>query len=172
MSRRKRPTDETGDAEILRLNNQLCFALYAATRAITKVYREKLDDLGLTYPQYLVLIVLWETDGLSISDIGSRLMLDSGTVTPVVQRLERQKLVRRERSSDDERQVHAHLTDKGRSLMAGAGDARRYVACRLGMSEIEIAALRADLMSLVRQLGTDGATLPAATAPRRGQRTR
>lgn len=137
---------------ILRLENQLCFALYAATRAMTRTYREKLQPLGITYPQYLVLIVLWETDAIGVSEIGHKLMLDSGTLTPVLKRLEQQGVLKRKRSSADEREVVVTLTAKGRDLKTKALDARRFVACRLGMSEPEIRALRNDLMELVEGL--------------------
>ena len=141
--------------DLLRLDNQLCFALYAATRAITKTYREKLGPIGLTYPQYLVLIVLWEKDGIAISEIGRRLMLDSGTLTPLVKRLERMEIVQRERGTADEREVRVWLSPKGLELQDLALDARRFVACRLDMSETEISALRADLMGLIGRLGTE-----------------
>ena len=91
--------------ELLRLDNQLCFALYAATRAMTRTYRERLGPLGLTYPQYLVLIVLWESDGVTVGQLGQRLLLDSGTLTPLVKRLETAGLVTRNRREADEREV-------------------------------------------------------------------
>lgn len=141
--------------DLLRLDNQLCFALYAATRAITRTYRERLDALKLTYPQYLVLLVLWENDGLTVSSIGGKLMLDSGTLTPLLKRMEAMKLIRRERKQNDERQVGIWLADKGNKLKAGALEARRHVACRLDMTEAEILDLRADLMALVSRLGTE-----------------
>ncbi|MGF1476729.1 MAG: MarR family winged helix-turn-helix transcriptional regulator [Geminicoccaceae bacterium] len=138
--------------ELLRLENQLCFALYSATRAITKSYRKKLAPMGLTYPQYLALIVLWRQDGSTISEIGDKLMLDSGTLTPLIKRLERMDIVRRERNSQDQREVNVWLQPKGLELKDAALDARQYVACRLGMSEQEILALRSDLMALISQL--------------------
>lgn len=141
--------------DLLRLDNQLCFALYAATRAITKTYREKLEPIGLTYPQYLVLLVLWERDGLTVSEIGEKLMLDSGTLTPLIKRLEAMSLVDRRRSASDERAVNVHLSGKGVKMKDAALDARKFVACRLGMSEAEIMDLRSDLMGLIGRLGTD-----------------
>ena len=92
--------------ELLRLDNQLCFTLYAGSRAVTKMYRPLLDRLELSYPQYLVMLVLWETDGLKVNDIGRRLQLDSGTLTPLLKRMESQGLVRRARSGEDERAVN------------------------------------------------------------------
>ncbi len=138
--------------EILRLENQLCFALYAATRTITKTYREKLSPLGLTYPQYLVLIVLWEEDGPTITSIGRRLMLDSGTLTPLIKRLEGMGVVERRRGVEDEREVQVYLTDAGRKIKGSVLDARCFVGCRLGMSEPEILALRAELMDMIARL--------------------
>lgn len=154
--------DTSADADILRLENQLCFALYAATRTITKTYREKLTPLGLTYPQYLVLIVLWEEEGQTITAIGRRLMLDSGTLTPLVKRLENMGLVERRRGIEDEREVQVYLRDAGRRIKGPVLDARCFVACRLGMSEPEILALRADLMDMI-------ARLEAAAEPMRSE---
>ncbi|MDX2308232.1 MAG: MarR family transcriptional regulator [Hyphomicrobium sp.] len=155
MSKRRTSTAANETFELLRIDNQLCFALYAATRSITRVYREKLDPLGLTYPQFLVLLVLWESDDLSVSEIGHRLMLDSGTLTPLLKRMEAAGFVTRRRRVDDEREVNIHLTDKARELQHGALDARKFVGCRLGMTEKEILALRADIMGLVDQLAVN-----------------
>jgi len=143
---------EPASADVLRLENQLCFALYAATRAITKTYREKLTPLGLTYPQYLVLITLWEQDGLTITAIGRRLMLDSGTLTPLVKRLEGMGMVERRRGIDDEREVQVFLTNSGRQVKDSVLDARCFVARRLSMSEPEILTLRAELMEMIARL--------------------
>lgn len=145
-------TAASDDFDILKLDNQLCFALYAATRAVTKTYRQRLEPMGVTYPQYLVLLVLWEQDGLTVSEIGKKLRLDSGTLTPLLQRLEGQKLLKRRRNTKDEREVKAWLTDEGNALKVSAADARRYVGCCLGMSEDQILELRSDLMALVDQL--------------------
>lgn len=142
-------------ADLLRLDNQLCFALYAATRAITKTYREKLEPIGLTYPQYLVLLVLWEREDVTVSEIGQKLFLDSGTLTPLIKRLESMGLVNRKRGTDDEREVRVTLTQQGNNLKSGVLDARLFVACRLGMTEPEILNLRSDLMALIGRLGSD-----------------
>lgn len=152
-------TDSQGAAnrDLLRLENQLCFALYAATRAVTKTYRERLTPLGLTYPQYLVLVVLWESEGMTISAIGRRLMLDSGTLTPLVKRLESMGLVDRRRGTEDEREVQVFLTDRGRSVSDDALAARCFVACRLGMSEEAILDLRAQLMDVIERLDASAA---------------
>ena len=100
----------------LRLEEQLCFALYSASRAVTSAYRPLLDELNLTYPQYLVLLVLWEDDACTIGQLGDRLHLDSGTLSPLIKRLEAAGLVRRQRSNADERRVDVTLTAEGRAL--------------------------------------------------------
>lgn len=155
MAVKKKVGHDTAHApiELLRLDNQLCFALYAATRAITKTYRERLEPLGLTYPQYLVLLVLWELDGQTVSQIGSKLMLDSGTLTPLIKRMEGMKLVTRMRGASDEREVTVSLTPEGWALRDGALEARKYVAQRLEMSERDILKMRAELVGLIQRLG-------------------
>jgi DNA-binding MarR family transcriptional regulator len=110
------PTRNLSTDQALLLDNQLCFALYSASLAMTKLYKPLLDELGLTYPQYLVMLVLWEGDGLMVSELGQRLYLDSGTLTPLLKRLESAGLVSRMRAAEDERRVHIHLTAAGRTL--------------------------------------------------------
>ena len=105
-------------SDALRLDNQLCFALYTASRAITSAYAPLLDALGITYPQYLVMLVLWETDGMRVSQIGERLALDSATLTPLLKRLEARGLVARKRSTADERVVEVFLTARGKEARA------------------------------------------------------
>ena len=102
--------------EQLRLENQLCFPLYAASRAVTQKYTPYLKPLGITYTQYLVLLVLWETDGQRVSQLCEKLYLDSGTVTPLLKKMEQEDLVVRKRSSEDERVVIVSLTEKGSGL--------------------------------------------------------
>jgi DNA-binding MarR family transcriptional regulator len=104
----------------LKLDSQLCFALYSASLAMTRLYRDLLAELDLTYPQYLVMLVLWERDGVRVSDIGDRLRLDSATLTPLLKRLEQAGLVSRTRSAEDERSVIVALTDEGRALRSRA----------------------------------------------------
>lgn len=137
----------------LRLDNQLCYALYAAAHRMTKSYRPLLERLGLTYPQYLVLLVLWEQDGVTVSEIGRRLRLDSGTLTPVLKRLEVAGLLRRTRRQSDEREVEIALTAQGRELRAEAVSVREAVMCQLEMSEPEIRNLRRDLNLVIDRLG-------------------
>ncbi|MFD6320216.1 MarR family winged helix-turn-helix transcriptional regulator [Methylorubrum thiocyanatum] len=147
-------------AEVLKdpllLDNQLCYALYAAAHRMTKSYRPMLERMGLTYPQYLVLLVLWESDGITVSEIGRRLRLDSGTLTPVLKRLESSGLLNRSRRQSDEREVEIALTDQGRSLRSEAVAVRQSVMCQLNMSEPEIQAMRADLNALIENLSTTG----------------
>lgn len=134
--------------EILRLDNQLCFALYSASLAITKLYKPHLDALGLTYPQYLAMLALWEEEGLSVSQLGERLRLDSGTLTPLLKRLEAQDLLTRLRSTEDERRVHVTLTAAGRRLKARASS---IPACMLQASQCSLRDL-AHLTSQVQAL--------------------
>lgn len=136
----------------LALENQLCFSLYAAAHAIKKAYRPLLEELGLTYPQYLILIVLWKTDGLKVSEIGQRLSLDSGTLTPVLKRLETSGIIKRTRRLADEREVEISLTAQGASLREQAVGVRREIVRQLKMSESEIGALRSDLNELIATL--------------------
>lgn len=110
------PADESTQQERQRLDNQLCFAVYAAAHAFGRAYRNLLGRYELTYPQYLVLLVLWEQDGLSVKEIGNRLFLDSGTLTPLLKRLEASGRVRRARDRVDERQVSIFLTPAGAKL--------------------------------------------------------
>lgn len=136
----------------LLLENQLCFALYAATRAITRTFRDEFEPLGLTYPQYLVLIVLWEDNDLTVSQLGRRLMLDLGTLTPLLKRLEGMGLITRIRSQIDEREVRIGLTDEGGGLRGAVAEARQRIICRLNMSESEVQSLRSSVMDLISRL--------------------
>jgi DNA-binding MarR family transcriptional regulator len=132
----------------LRLDHQLCFALYSASLAMTKLYKPLLEPLGLTYPQYLVMLVLWEQDGASVSQLGERLTLDSGTLTPLLKRLEAAGLVQRLRDAADERRVLLQLTAAGRALKARARAVPEAVACAAGCPLDELAALTVRLQSL------------------------
>ncbi|MDR7332459.1 MarR family transcriptional regulator [Roseateles asaccharophilus] len=125
----------------LQLDRQLCFALYSSSLAMTKLYKPLLAPLGLTYPQYLVMLVLWEADGRSVSHLGQRLSLDSGTLTPLLKRLEQQALIERRRAQDDERRVDIFLTPAGRKLRAQALDIPSHLACATSCNLDELAAL-------------------------------
>ncbi|MGH1417334.1 MAG: MarR family winged helix-turn-helix transcriptional regulator [Hyphomicrobiaceae bacterium] len=138
-------------AELL-LDSQLCFALYAASRAVTKSFRDFLGPMGITYPQYLVLVVLWENDGSTISEVGRRLHLDSGTLTPLMKRLESDGIVERRRGTRDEREVEVWLTQSGIDLKPKAAHAQASVVSRLRMTNEELADLRSQVMLLMDRL--------------------
>ena len=122
------------------LDHQLCFALYSASLAMTKLYKPLLEELGLTYPQYLAMLALWERDGVSVSALGERLFLDSGTLTPLLKRLEAAGLIARVRAVEDERRVHISLTAEGRKLKARAA---RIPGCVLAASQCSVAEVQA-----------------------------
>jgi DNA-binding MarR family transcriptional regulator len=139
-------------ADALALDDQLCFALYAASRAMTAAYAPLLDALELTYPQYLVMLVLWEQDGERVSRIGERLHLDSATLTPLLKRLEARGLIERRRNRDDERVVEVFLTGDGKRLRRRAADVPRAMWCKTELPLPEVAKLRATLVELTRKL--------------------
>jgi DNA-binding MarR family transcriptional regulator len=147
MSASRDPKDDH-----LRLEDQLCFALYAASRAMTAVYAPLLDALGLTYPQYLVLLVLWDHDGERVSHIGERLELDSATLTPLLKRLEARGLVERRRSAADERVVEVFLTAEGKRLRKRATAVPPCVFEKSGLTGPGLVKLRATLQDLTRRL--------------------
>lgn len=132
----------------LELDKQVCFALYSATRAVTQLYRPVLDALGLTYPQYLVMLVLWERGASTVKQLGQALELDSGTLSPLLKRLESQGYVRRERSTVDERSVVVDLTGTGAALRTRARSVPRRIAGATGMEFVELEALRQNLVRL------------------------
>ncbi|MCX4713322.1 MarR family transcriptional regulator [Streptomyces fimicarius] len=141
------------DAELLRLDHQVCFSLHAASRAFGGFYRQALKDLGLTYSQYLVMLVLWEHGPQSVKAIGERLQLDSGTLSPLLKRLETAGLVRRERSREDERSVVIDLTDEGTRLREHALSVPRGVLAATGLSLDEVLGLQDVLGRLTTALG-------------------
>lgn len=134
------------------LDNQLCFALYSTSLAMMRVYRGLLPKLGLTYSQYLVMMVLWEQDQLTVSDIGERLFLDSATLTPLLKRMEAQGLVLRTRARSDERQVIISLTEQGNGLRKDAAEIMPAVLCATQCSVNEVSSLRDQLVSLRKSL--------------------
>lgn len=138
----------------LLLDEQLCFALYAASRRMTAAYRPLLDALDLTYPQYLVMLVLWEQDGLTVRELGERLQLDSGTLTPLLKRLEQAGLLGRRRRRSDEREVEITLTDAGDRLRERAAAVPRCLAEKLCMSVDAFKRLRDELKNLATQLAS------------------
>ena len=147
-----KPATSASPKSLLQLDQQLCFALYSASLAMNKVYRKLLAKLELTYPQYLVMLVLWERDQLTVSEIGERLYLDSATLTPLLKRLEAAGLLDRQRSARDERQVVISLTDQGRALKKQAASVPAGVLCATGCEVDEVIALRNQLSQLRKQL--------------------
>ncbi|MFJ8928721.1 MarR family winged helix-turn-helix transcriptional regulator [Streptomyces sp. NPDC102364] len=160
MATRSTPSTPSTD-EFLRLDRQICFSLNAASRAFGGIYRTLLKDLGLTYPQYLVMLVLWEAapeEGpIPVKRLGERLRLDSGTLSPLLKRLEANGLVRRERSATDERSVTIALTPSGAALKESAAEVPRKIAAATGFDLQEIESLRSQLDRLTTAL--DNATL-------------
>jgi DNA-binding MarR family transcriptional regulator len=166
-----------------RLDEQLCFALYSASRAVTRAYAPLLEGLGLTYPQYVVMLVLWEQDALSVSELGAQLGLDSGTLTPLLKRLEEGGIVTRTRGTDDARVVRIALTPAGRKLEIKAREIPAQLICRAGFttkaaSLEELGALRDRLKELTRSLDASleapeparpRRSTPRAPKPRRGR---
>ena len=132
----------------LQLDNQICFAVYSTAHAFNRVYKPLLDRLGLTYPQYLVMLVLWERDGVPVKDIGERLFLDSGTLTPLLKRLETAGLIKRTRSTEDERQVLIALTSQGQALREKARTVPQAILATSACSITELSALKNELVAL------------------------
>lgn len=147
----KQTPNGSSDAMLL-LDNQLCFALYSTSLAMTRVYKPLLDALGLTYPQYLAMLVLWEKDGLMVSELGERLYLDSGTLTPLLKRLEASGLIARIRDVQDERRVHITLTAEGRKLKARAASIPGCVLSASQCSLPELTALTQQMQALRQRL--------------------
>jgi len=135
------------DAPLL-LGNQVCFAVYSTAHAFNRFYKPLLDRLGLTYPQYLVMLVLWEEDGLPVKEIGERLFLDSGTLTPLLKRMESAGLLKRTRSTEDERQVIVALTPQGESLKEKARSLPLSILAASECSVPELTALKNEIVSL------------------------
>lgn len=143
----------------LRLDDQLCFKLYAASRAVIRAYKPMLDELGLTYPQYLVMLVLWEwqaetPEQATVKALGERLMLDSGTLTPLLKRLEQLGLVQRRRSTSDERELRLALTVEGQALQARVLPLKSRLLCESGVDLEQLEGLREDLGQLLQLLSS------------------
>ena len=141
---RKPPTAD----QLLRLDNQICFAIYSTAHAFNRVYKPLLDRLGLTYPQYLVMLVLWERDGVPVKEIGERLYLDSGTLTPLLKRLEQAGLIKRTRSTEDERQVLVSLTSHGQALKDKARAVPPSILAASQCSIAELSAVKDEIVAL------------------------
>ena len=136
-----------GDLPLL-LGNQLCFAVYSTAHAFNRFYKPLLDRLGLTYPQYLAMLVLWEQDGVAVKEIGERLYLDSGTLTPLLKRLEAAGFVKRTRSTADERQVLVALTPQGQALKEKARTVPQSILAASECSVAELVALKSEIVTL------------------------
>jgi DNA-binding MarR family transcriptional regulator len=150
---------------MLDLDDQLCFALYRASRAMTAAYAPLLDELGLTYPQYLVMLVLWQHDGERVSQIGERLALDSATLTPLLKRLEARGVIARKRSAADERVVEVFLSPEGKRLKRRAAAIPKCMLEKAQLTAAEAVRLREELTALIDQLATE--TSPAPSRARR-----
>ena len=149
---RRSPDAAAAQPDWLQLDKQLCFALYSASLAMTRLYKPLLEPLGMTYPQYLALLVLWEQDALSVGQLGERLFLDSGTLTPLLKRMEASGWLLRERAADDERRVIVSLTRQGRALRARARAVPVKLASATGCSADELMALTTQLQQLRARL--------------------
>jgi DNA-binding MarR family transcriptional regulator len=136
----------------LHLDQQLCFALYSTSLAMTKVYKPLLDKLGLTYPQYLIMLILWQNDGLALKDVGEQLQIDSGALTPVIKRMEAMGLLIRTRNPQNERTLEIRLTKAGWAMREQAVQVNQTIGLSCGMAEPEIHALRQELVQLRAQL--------------------
>ncbi len=134
--------------QMLRLDNQICFAVYSAAHAFNRFYKPLLERLGLTYPQYLVMLALWERDGVPLKDVGERLFLDSGTLTPLLKRLEAAQLIRRTRDVEDERQVLIALTPQGHALKEKARSVPSSLLAASACSVAELAAMKNEIVAL------------------------
>ncbi len=141
--------------ENLKLDNQLCFALYTATHSLTRAYRSALERSGITYTQYLVMLVLWENNNISVGKIAQRLELDSGTLTPMLKRLEAAGLIKRVRNVDDERVVEINLTDAGNLLQHEIAQVQQGVACKTGLGIEDFKQLTDALHRLVDTMSAD-----------------
>lgn len=151
MPRQSKPA--TGAEEFgLELDAQLCFDLYAASRAVTNAYRPLLADLELTYPQYLVMLVLWERGTSTVRELGQALQLDSGTLSPLLKRLESADLLQRQRRIDDERAVQVTLTKKGHAMRAKAASVPAAIGAAMGLRPAEFSALKTALRQLTHSV--------------------
>ncbi|GAB3803955.1 MarR family transcriptional regulator [Spirosoma humi] len=137
---------------MLLLDSQLCFPLYALSRQVTAQYRPLLEKLDLTYPQYLVLLLLWESDNRTVGELGERLLLDSGTLTPLLKRMEQKGLLTRQRNPTDERQVAIQLTESGRDMQQQAMDIPTQLVQSLNLDKQQVIDLRNQLQTILHQL--------------------
>lgn len=149
------------DFEHLKLNNQLCFAMYAATNAITQAYRQQLSLIGLTYPQYLVLLLLWQSDGMGVREIAQQLRLEAATISPLLKRLEKSGFIVRQRDAQDQRNVKVFLTDQGHAIQVTVSTIQQKVACQTGLSDMEYQGLRDTLHALISTIQSNDVRIKA-----------
>lgn len=138
--------------EMLKLDNQLCFALYACSKEITRLYKPLLDDLGITYTQYITLLALWEQDNITVTALGEKLYLDSGTLTPLLKKVEGMGLITRNRHTEDERNVYIELTENGKNLKQKAFELPHKILCSTKLSTEEAIVLREDLKKILKKI--------------------
>ncbi|OJJ18812.1 MarR family transcriptional regulator [marine bacterium AO1-C] len=138
--------------ELLKLDNQICFPLYVASRLITRAYQPMLDDMGITYPQYLVLLTLWENDGQTVNQISQGLYLNTNTITPLLKRMEKTGIIARTRSKEDERKVLITLTEQGKTLKEKAYCIPDEILAKTGKQASEIVQLKKQLHALIQQM--------------------
>ncbi|MBB4686862.1 MarR family winged helix-turn-helix transcriptional regulator [Amycolatopsis jiangsuensis] len=153
---------DPGETGSLLLDDQLCFGLYSASRAITSLYRTLLEPLDLTYPQYLVMLALWEEDGRQVKELGTALNLDSGTLSPLLKRLEKSGLVTRERQADDERSVRIRLTEAGTALRARAERIPPHIGAAMGFDSVTLTRMRAAMDQLTASVNAYRESFPPA----------
>ena len=156
---------EPAPADLLRLDQQICFPLYAASRLVTRLYQPLLEPLGLTYPQYIVLMILWEESPFSVSRIGERALLASNTLTPLLKRLEQQGLIARRRAEHDERVVTIALTEAGQALRSECACVPLHLFAQIGYPVEDALLLKSQLDALLARLSGAAATLPLAAKP-------
>lgn len=152
MDRREGKVAALNPDDVLKLENQLCFAVYACSREITKFYRPVLEELGLTYTQYVTMLALWEEEGLTVKELGNRLYLDSGTLTPLLKKLQAMGLITRQRDVQDERNVLIGLTPNGAALKEKAVGIPMKLSCDSGVSLEEAAAIRDQMNALLDRI--------------------
>jgi DNA-binding MarR family transcriptional regulator len=140
------------NSKSLQLENQICFPLYVIAKEITGLYRPFLDEIGITYPQYLVMMVLWENDGLSVNHIGEKLFLDSGTLTPLLKRLESKGIISRKRKKEDERVVEVFLTESGRQLQRKACEIPGKIQDKIGIETEDLLHLKETVLKILNKI--------------------
>ena len=151
-----KPVDTVADTDMLLLDNQLCFALYVCSKEIIRKYKTLLEPLHLTYTGYIVMMALWETNHVTVNTLGKRLYLDSGTLTPLLKKLETQQYIRRMRSPQDERNVYIELTEQGKALKTKAAEVPQALICSTQLDMTKAIPLREALHELMLRLTDEG----------------